>query len=1281
MNSESESEEDGEMDFQGIVCKYLLRYLHGKTKKLSQTVFDTYSKVYDDSIRELLDKYPNLEEAHIYYFLDTPSVEESINSYFENPDQKIFFNKLVEEFINCFDMDHFSRKEAEEIIKDLFQILENNIRKNPDLKSNLIFQILKENQIHLKSFLTIDELFSRSLKSTNLLNHKYHFVGRSDILSQLDSFLESDKKIALLPGKGGIGKSRILFEFGKIFESKHDEWEPRYVSENPLTRDSIRELPNRKCVIVVDDAHRREDIITLLETAQQADVIIKSPIKIILAFRPHGLNYIKSNCNRCGFDTRKIEEISEVGELKRKEKEELGKSILGPKHHQYLEPLIKVAKDSTIVLVIGAQLIAEDKVQPAFLAQDQEFQETVFRRFKEDIISGFISEDLDATFCRDLLSTISILSPIQKENELIERLAKYLGIKRSKLNRAIDTLERGGILHRVGSKLRITPDVLSDHILHSSCITLDGYSTGYSQEIFEDFGDVYLDNILNNLSELDWRVTRQREETDILVEVWHNIVEKFKNSSNWERSDLLDKLEKVAYFQPKRTLELIEYAIRNPIKASKQDEFYQYTHENVINKIPSLLEKIAYSYEHLPRCCELLWYLEINNRKQENFYPHSKMTMLTNLAKYEMYKPFEYNALVLDFVEKCIGCSDDPIDTYFLLNIIDSLLKKEGESSRRVGYEVRITSFSIPYHRTKAIRKKAIFLISDCLKSESPSIVLRALKSLTEALRPPLGLCQRNVSDEEINSWLPEQLEILNLIEGTAKNTKYPIVKIQIQSSLEWHAKHSRQVEIKEKANSIIGSISNTFEIRFARAIGNHYDADYGNYENHQEQIKKEMGSVAKEFLIRCDSKGKKAFETLKETISQFEDCKVEVQPGNFLHIISVVNYEVAIEICKYILSDTSTNLKKYINALLSGIREKDPEKAIKLINDAIDSEDIALYQSVACGYAYQGWAHNIEKEEIEIIKQLLDFEDEDTKKFAIESLRGMSRALMTDAFDLALTVQIGNNERLADVYCSVFNSKYGIPLESLDNEQLKLILKKISKIKVLESNLYNLNIFLTYCSTKIPEELVDFLLERVDLSKSVEYGSDDRFQPIPHIGFFDNGLNGISLSPHYKKILRKVRDRSLSPDWQDSFWLPKLYSYISENFSLASLEVLNEWVNIGDEEKINAVGLLVKEASSDFVFSHSDFVSNVLTNAQEISDDCYKKVRSNISDSVLYGCRSGTAGQPSPQDENLRDKAQELMGKYQPGSTTWNFYNYLCEKGKMSIKNWLERDEEMMED
>ncbi|WP_054864872.1 hypothetical protein [Methanosarcina barkeri] len=98
-------------------------------------------------------------------------------------------------------------------------------------------------------------------------------------------------------------------------------------------------------------------------------------------------------------------------------------------------------------------------------------------------------------------------------------------------------------------------------------------------------------------------------------------------------------------------------------------------------------------------------------------------------------------------------------------------------------------------------------------------------------------------------------------------------------------------------------------------------------------------------------------------------------------------------------------------------------------------------------------------------------------------------------------------------------------------------------------------------------------------------------------------------------------------------------------------------------------------------MFSHSGFVSNVLVSAQAISDDCYEEVRSDLSNSTLYGGRTGLVGEPSYEDQNVRDRAQEFMEKYPVGSPTWNFYKWLSEEAKKSIKSWLESDEEMLED
>ena len=788
--------------------------------------------------------------------------------------------------------------------------------------------------------------------------------------------------------------------------------------------------------------------------------------------------------------------------------------------------------------------------------------------------------------------------------------------------------------------------------------------------------------MLNNLSELDWRVTRQKRETDLLVEIWGNIVEKFKNSSNLDKADLLEKFGKVAYFQPQRTLGLIKYAINNPLETSEKDcaSLYNCTNEDVLGKIPTLLKNISYNFEYLPQSCEILWDLTKKEIKLINADSNCSMTVLADLAKYDIYKPLECNSLIFTFVEKQIKYPGNKDHICSLLDILDPILEKEVLAHKFTGFEIKWMPFSVPYENTKGIRRKVVLLIGEQLKSELTKVSLRALKSLSEALNPPTGFFGKKVSADEIKRWLPEQMEILKIIENTSKITTDQIVKIQIKSSLHWHAKQSNQPEVADKARSIIESMPESYDSKFIRAIWYHYDWNYENVEEDQEKVLQEITEVAKEFLEKCNNEGKQVFDSLNETITKFKTNEIAIYPEYFLRFLSATDQEIACEVCSHIISDTSKPLARYLDSLLSGIRENDESIAIGLTEIAVDNSDPFLCRSIAEGYAHRGWAFSLRYEEIKIITQLIGSVETDTRKLAIESLRHFPKTLRNDALELALGIEIGNDEKLADTYCSIFG-KHGISPENLDTKKLELILKKVSKIKVLDGNLYHLNIFLKYCSTKIPEELVDFLLERVDLSKNVKYSLNDRFQPLPYKGFYDNGLNGISLSPHYKEILRKVRDRSLNPDWNESFWLPKLYSYISENFSLASLEVLNEWINTKNEDKIKAIGLLVKEAPSDFVFLHSDFILTLLTNAQAISDDCYRDVGSDISTSALYGVRTGIAGQPCSEDERIRDRAQEFMEIYQPGSPTWNFYNWLCEEAKKSIKNWLERDEEMMED
>ena len=226
-----------------------------------------------------------------------------------------------------------------------------------------IYQYEKENGeigVRLPAFSSYEDFFKPFLDNTKLFNHVYPLVGRKDFLEQLDTFVESDNKmIAMLYGRVGIGKSKILFEFSQKFKVKYSEWKLRFLRECiALSDDAIRQLPAQKCIVVVDDAHRREDLPTLFTMTQQ----YSDRVKLILSIRPRGLDYVRATLTGGGFDPREVESIPEVGELNRDELEELGREVLGKDHQQFLEPLIQVAKDSPLVLVIGGRLLAEVKL-------------------------------------------------------------------------------------------------------------------------------------------------------------------------------------------------------------------------------------------------------------------------------------------------------------------------------------------------------------------------------------------------------------------------------------------------------------------------------------------------------------------------------------------------------------------------------------------------------------------------------------------------------------------------------------------------------------------------------------------------------------------------------------------------------------------------------------------------------------------------------------------------------------------------------------------------------
>jgi hypothetical protein len=729
---------------------------------------------------------------------------------------------------------------------------------------------------------------------------------------------------------------------------------------------------------------------------------------------------------------------------------------------------------------------------------------------------------------------------------------------------------------------------------------------------------------------------------------------------------------------------LVEYAIQNPSKISSNEKWasiYQYTNKDVLNALPPLLKGISFNLDYLPRCCDLLWQLGRDNKRLTNPYPEHAIRVLSDLAGYNIGKPIQVNSTVLDAIKRWLKDSDAHEHIHSPFDVLDPLLTKEGESTRIRGHTIVSRPFAVSFETTKPIREKAISLLSDCTKSQSTKVVLRALRSLINTLSPPRGLFGRVVLEDEIKQWLPEQRRVLEIIENLVKKTKDSIVHIQVASSLQWHAKKSNQKVVSEKADSIIKAIPDSFDLRITRTIWYRYDRDWDaeDYDQHQKRIKEEIKQITIEFLERFDDGGN-AFDFLNGMLIHFQNCGIQAQPGFFLYSLSTTDYELSIEICKHVISNPSSPLSIYLSSLLSGIREENPTKAIELIKLAVESKDSTLCSSIAHGYAREGWNSSIENDEISVIKTLLRYPERAVKYKTVEALSKFSDIKRDKGIQLALSINIDDDEKLADSLCGIFDSKYGISPDELKDEDLKVILFKLTQIKKLDNQLYHLDKFLGYCSSRIPEVVVDFLLKRLDIAEEKEKISGGKYQPLPYHGFH-HGLKNIPSSQNYKDILRKVRNRALDPTLIDDFWLPKFFAQISGGFSSVSLEVLYEWVESDDVKKIQAVGVLVKDASCGFVFSHSEFVSRLLEKSYIVDQECYRNVASNLFSLATLGEKSGIPGKPMPQDIRLRDNAKELSKKFPVGSPTQRFYFALVKEAELSIQDSLARDEEIFEE
>ncbi len=331
------------------------------------------------------------------------------------------------------------------------------------------------------------------------------------------------------------------------------------------------------------------------------------------------------------------------------------------------------------------------------------------------------------------------------------------------------------------------------------------------------------------------------------------------------------------------------------------------------------------------------------------------------------------------------------------------------------------------------------------------------------------------------------------------------------------------------------------------------------------------------------------------------------------------------------------------------------------------------LCRAVANEYWHQSWLREPRPEDLVAIESIINHTDLGVRRLGILALPFLAKRDHRAVITLALKLDIGDSDELADELCATFaREENGIAADQLTDAELSCLLAKMEAIQGIDGHFVQQ--FLANASRRSPEAVIQFLLNRIE-REDARWGGSGRALPFDGLHF---RLGGVVESEKYQDFLRTIRDRMLGASGTGCFWLPKLFKEVSLNFSPASIEVLREWIDSGNPEKIVTAASIVNEANPDFVFDQVAFVTNLLERALHAGNACYRRVSNYIYNCARSGTRHGISGQPFPQDIALRDRAREMASRLPAGTPAHRLFESLRKYAEAEIRDQIARDEEL---
>lgn len=1092
--------------------------------------------------------------------------------------------------------------------------------------------------------------FRRADGRTQLLGLGHTLRGREQVLDELkDAVGDGETRIVILLGRSGIGKSRLL-------RALVEELPTRRILALRAGFGSISqlgdELPLDPYDLLIDDAHRRDDLQAVLATVLAAEALDT----LVLASSPQGLSELRAILSTAGVSSDVVRAIGPLASLEEDEAEALAAEELTTAGADAGEAaqLARLTRDVPALCVLGARLLADGKLTLAAISADQTLGDEILVRYREETL-GRLSDRVDTGLATRLLTLIAVLAPVDlDQRQTLEWLAAETSTSVEDAIAAIATLQDADLLSGDLRK-RVVPELLADQLLYEAT-TGAGKASDFPLRLVTSGPEMFLGQIVRNLAELHAQLLRAGG-PGILDPVTDWLLTSLVRAPACERERLLERLNGAAAYLAEWIVGMARELLDHPAAESPLFGEMVITDADARQRLVPLLAEAGLDLEQTEAAIHLLWEIGADLRNPNRWVGEAPLDALRSLGSYRL--PLAYAEALLTVAESLLG--DPPQAEARAIpaaQILKDLVVREGTTSRSQGYTVRLGAYFVNAESTAELRGRLREILTREALGEGERTRVVCAGHLASMLTQPRGYFGGTAPSEVIDQWRPEQLALIKSIDAIFIESDDPLVTRRLRDALSWHAEHSAIEGVRERAGEVLERHPVGEPELLVRAM-TYGLSDLAKRDERQARLEELVNSLLADYPDPDP-----LLEQLDLDLDRLRTCEPELSadPGRLLAACAVADVGWGLSAARLLAANPKRPTARALAALTTVVLATEPEAARELVS-GLAAGDVDARRIAADHIARMAWAGDELAPERDLAVKLASDPD---PRVAAGVLLAAARVAEADpdlARRIVLAVPSLAEPQLAEEACMALH-----PRVELTEGDWEVLLGRLRSCPEVE---YWYEQMLAKASAAVPRVVVDHLLGR-----ALDGGDDGRLSALPFDGLsFDPFAEHPEMRP---EALERVAAALGSVDGGvAAMELPRLF-WAAGAEDESPFELIAKLLS-GGEERADTGRTLLLEASHRRLLARPEWISTQI----EASDpgDPLDQLRSALRASLHSRTRQGTPGEPYPEDVALRDKAKALAEQAATASRSERFWLDVASSVEAEIEEELRRDRLLVED